>query len=132
MMKKYLLILICLGAFYLFVSPSKAFAGTYCWAGSGSGAGANWSVGSNWINIAGTPYGAGSPPGNTDDVVFDPSKTLCTGGTPTNNNSTVDASFSGGQVGSISIKSGYTGTVTQSVNLQVTQNAGYVQASTGS
>ena len=114
MFKKYLPILIIIAGFYLFASPGKVFAATKCWVG---GAGANWSTAGSW-----SPSGA---PGSGDVATFDPG--VCGGGTGTNTNSTVDASFAG-TVSAVNITSGYTQTITQSHDLTISGASGYVQA----
>lgn len=81
----------------------QTYAATRTWDGGG-GANTNWSTATNWSND--------TLPESTDDVVFD--------GT-SSNNSTIDASFAG-MVQSISINSGYAGTITQARSLAISQN----------
>jgi len=70
------------------------------WIGGGSDN--NWSTAANWST--------NSVPTSTTNVVFDSTSTK---------NATIDTSFAG-SVASISINSGYTGTITQAENLSVT------------
>ena len=89
MLKKLILLT---GIFVLF-ARTEGWAATATWIGAANG---SWSVGTN---CSGT---GGSPPGSTDDVVFD---------STSNTTSTVDAGFSG-TIASLSINSGYTSLIT--------------------
>jgi len=101
-----LLIVVAVSGFFY---VTKVMAATRTWDG-GCGADTSWSCANNWSN--------NTRPGSGDAVVFNSTST---------NNSTVDASFAG-TVTSVSINSGYTGTITMARSLTVssdfTQGAG--------
>lgn len=69
-----------------------------------------WSNGNNWSGL-----GGGVAPGSGDDVVFDGTNS---------SDSTIDSSFAGA-ITSLTIQSGYTGTITMQRDLSV--NGGYTQ-----
>ncbi|HSW89890.1 MAG TPA: hypothetical protein VLH19_03380 [Patescibacteria group bacterium] len=93
----------------LFIWVMKAQAVTRTWdgggadgtCGGGAGDGNKWSCALNWSGDV--------VPTGSDDVVFDGTSTKA---------ATIDASF-GGSINSISINSGYTGTITMSRSLSV-------------
>lgn len=97
------LVYFCLPLFF-FAFLDVAEAAVRTWDGGG---GTNsWSNAANWS--------ADTIPTAADDVVFDATSTK---------NSTIDAGFAG-SVGSITINPGYTGTITTSRTLTVTQSSG--------
>ena len=89
------------------------------WVGGGSSS--NWSAtgNTNWSATSGGPNNASVPDASTD-VIFDTGSSA----------SVIDTSFS---VGSLTIGSSYTGTITQNANLSVTNSGGlsgnYIQSS---
>lgn len=102
-----LIVVIGIVVSFAFVSVNSIQAATYTWDGGGTdgtcggnaGDGNKWSCAANWsTNIV---------PTSTDSVIFDATSTK---------NATIDASFAG-SVASISINSGYTGTITQARSL---------------
>src|SRR5258708_39614922 len=110
-MKKYLPILIIVAGFYLFASPSKAFAAIKCWHGT---AGANWNVDANWGTTAG---GATTQPGTADIATFCSGIGQCSSGVQ-NTNVTIPSGMSN-HVEGINKTSNYTQTKTQTTTATI-------------
>lgn len=91
---------------FVFVFSSNSAAATRTW--DGGGATNNWSTAANWSDDA--------APTNADDVVFDGASVK---------NSTIDITFT---VKSIQINSGYTGTITQGADANLTVNNSFIQS----
>ncbi|MEK7556608.1 MAG: fibronectin type III domain-containing protein, partial [Patescibacteria group bacterium] len=103
-----IVVLMASGLIFGWVTSNPAYAATLYWVGDD---GANTSVASNWVQIDPTGCGGGnspSPPSGLDLVIFD---------ADCDNGATINSAFS---VQSITMQSGYTGTVTQSAAITLT------------
>src|SRR3989338_8731987 len=107
-----------LTSFFLLLFSSQAFAATRYWVGND---GANTNIAANWKTTNPAACGGGNAsaaPTSADDVIFDPD---CDHG------ATINANLS---ANTITLESGYTGTVTQSAGRTVSTDSagGYNQA----
>jgi hypothetical protein len=107
-----------LTSLFLLLFSSQAFAAQRYWVGNN---GANTNIAANWKTTNPTACGGGNAPAGptaADDLIFDPD---CDNGAAINANLSANT---------ITLQSGYTGTVTQSAGVTVSTDAagGYNQA----